>query len=278
MHGVNVTDARSMIAAFGLAGIMAILFVESGLLVGFFLPGDSLLFLAGVGASGAATEVFGHAGFRLPLAWLLLCAPVSAIAGAQLGHLLGARLGPKLFAHRRSRLFKREYVDRAEAYLSHYGAGKAIVLARFVPILRTFLNPVTGVLGVRARVFFVWNVLGGTLWTVGITMLGYALGDSFQGGIDDYLMPAVVLIMVASLLPMLIKAIRSRGRPAVSGGKRAANRDHGRGRRHERGQDQQTERQVDRPGDQWPADLPETDHDQDLAQRLIGGAPTAGDA
>ncbi|MFC9244924.1 DedA family protein [Streptomyces sp. NPDC057136] len=207
---VNVLDAQSMITAFGLAGIFVIIFVETGLLVGFFLPGDSLLFLAGVGASGAAAEVFDRPGFHLSLPMLLIGTPICAVAGAQLGHLLGERIGPRLFARPDSRLFKQEYVQKAEAYLSRYGAGKAIVLARFIPVVRTFLNPVAGVLGIRAGIFFVWNTVGGLVWTVGILLLGYRLGDTLKGSIDNYLLPAVFLIIGVSMLPVLIEIVRTR--------------------------------------------------------------------
>ncbi|MGH4035615.1 DedA family protein [Actinomycetota bacterium Odt1-20B] len=207
---VNVLDAQSMITAFGLAGILAVIFAETGLLIGFFLPGDSLLFLAGVGASGAAAEVFDRPGFHLSLPALLVGAPLCAIAGAQVGHLLGARLGPKLFARPDSRLFKAEYVAKAEAYFTKYGAGKAVVLARFVPIVRTFLNPVAGVLGMRAGAFLLWNAVGGAVWTIGIILLGYRLGDSLKGSIDTYLLPAIALIIALSLLPVLVEVVRSR--------------------------------------------------------------------
>ncbi|MFE0101083.1 DedA family protein [Streptomyces sp. NPDC059009] len=207
---VNVLDAQSMITAFGLAGILAVIFAETGLLIGFFLPGDSLLFLAGVGASGAAAEVFDRPGFHLSLPALLVGAPLCAIAGAQVGHLLGARLGSKLFARPDSRLFKAEYVAKAETYFTKYGAGKAVVLARFVPIVRTFLNPVAGVLGMRAGAFLLWNVVGGVVWTIGIILLGYRLGDSLKGSIDTYLLPAIALIIALSLLPVLVEVVRSR--------------------------------------------------------------------
>ncbi|MGQ4457533.1 DedA family protein [[Kitasatospora] papulosa] len=207
---LNVLDAQSMITAFGLAGILVIIFVETGLLFGFFLPGDSLLFLAGVGASGAAAEVFDRPGFHLSLPMLLIGAPICAIAGAQMGHLLGAKVGTRLFARPDSRLFKQEYVQKAEAYLSRYGAGKAIVLARFIPVVRTFLNPVAGVLGIRAGVFLLWNTIGGLVWTVGILLLGYRLGDTLKGSIDSYLLPAVFLIIGVSMLPVLIEVVRTR--------------------------------------------------------------------
>jgi membrane-associated protein len=213
MHlSLNILDAQSLITTFGLVGICVIMFAETGLLIGFFLPGDSLLFLAGVAASGAAAAAFHRAGFHLPLAALLIAVPLCAIAGAQTGHLLGARLGPRLFARPDSRLFKREHVDKAEAYFTTYGPAKAVVLARFIPIVRTFLNPVAGVLGMSTGTFLLWNVLGGLLWSDGIVLLGYALGDSLKGSIDTYLLPAVGLIIVISLLPIAVEALRSRRR------------------------------------------------------------------
>ncbi|MGY5010003.1 DedA family protein [Streptomyces sp. 900105755] len=207
---VNVLDAQSVITTFGLIGILAIIFVETGLLIGFFLPGDSLLFLAGVGASGAAAEVFGRPDFHLSLPALLIGTPVAAVCGAQLGHLMGARLGPKLFARPNSRMFKQAHVAQAEAYFTRYGAGKAILLARFVPVVRTFLNPVAGLLGVRGGTFFMWNAIGGIVWTVGIILLGYRLGDSLKDSIDSYMLPVIALIMVVSFSPVLIEVIRSR--------------------------------------------------------------------
>src|SRR4029453_9424396 len=150
----------------------AIMLAETGLMVGFFLPGDSLLFLAGAAASPGATEIVG---IRLPLVGLLIGAPICAIAGAQLGHFFGARYGPRLFVRPDSRLFRRGYGDKAEYYFEKFGPAKAVVLARFIPIVRTFLNPVAGVLEMPARRFFVWNVIGAVLWTDGILLVGYFL-------------------------------------------------------------------------------------------------------
>src|SRR4051812_8098619 len=169
-------DPKDLLHTFGLVGVWAILFAETGLLVGFFFPGDSLLFLAGVAASPVASAIFGH-GVRLSLPWLLIAAPICAILGAQLGHLLGARYGRRMFDKPNSRLFKAEYVDKAEYYFERFGPAKAVVLARFIPIVRTFLNPVAGVLGMPARKFLLWNVVGAILWTDGILLVGYLLAD-----------------------------------------------------------------------------------------------------
>jgi len=209
---VNVFSAQSIITAFGVVGILTIVFIETGLLVGFFLPGDSLLFLAGMGASGTAGAVLDRPELNLPLLPLLIGTPLCAIAGAQLGHLLGARVGRRLFERPDSRLFKRRHLERAEAYFVRFGAGPAVVLARFIPVVRTFLNPVAGVLGMPAGKFFLWNVVGGTVWPVTLLLLGYRLGSSFRGDIEAYVVPISVGILVVSFLPMAVEIIRMRRR------------------------------------------------------------------
>jgi membrane-associated protein len=211
---VNPLDPKALLQTFGLIGVWAILFAETGLLVGFFFPGDSLLFLAGVAASPVADAIFG-AGTRLSLAGLLIGAPICAILGAQLGHLLGARYGRRMFDRPESRLFKRQYVEKAEYYFQKFGPAKAVVLARFIPIVRTFLNPVAGVLGMPARTFLLWNIIGGILWTDGIILGGYYLAESIvsvidPAHIDQYILPVVGLIVLISVLPIFIEIIRDR--------------------------------------------------------------------
>jgi membrane-associated protein len=209
---LNPLNAKDLLNAFGLFGVWAIMFAETGLMVGFFLPGDSLLFLAGVAASPVANEIVGT---RLSLAGLLIVTPICAIAGAQLGHWLGARYGPRMFERPNSRFFKREYVERAEYYFEKFGPAKAVVLARFIPIVRTFLNPVAGVLEMPARRFFVWNLIGGLVWTDGILLVGYALARQIikvipPEKIDTYLIPVVALIVLISALPIFIEIWRAR--------------------------------------------------------------------
>jgi len=210
---INPLDPKDLLHTFGLVGVWAILFAETGLLVGFFFPGDSLLFLAGVAATPVADAIFGG-GTKLSLAGLLIGAPICAIAGAQLGHWLGARYGRRMFDKPNSRLFKQEYVDKAEYYFEKFGPAKAVVLARFIPIVRTFLNPVAGVLGMPARKFFVWNVVGAILWTDGIILAGYLLADRIYAAIgthiDRYILPFVALIVLISVLPILIEIFRDR--------------------------------------------------------------------
>jgi membrane-associated protein len=210
---VNPLDATELLQTFGLIGVWAILFAETGLLVGFFFPGDSLLFLAGVAASPVADALFGD-GTRISLAGLLIGAPICAIIGAQLGHMLGARYGRRMFEKSESRIFKREYVEKAEHYFEKFGPAKAVVLARFIPIVRTFLNPVAGTLGMPARTFLLWNIVGAILWTDGVLLVGYLLAERIYAAvgehIDRYILPVVALIVLISVLPILIEVLRER--------------------------------------------------------------------
>ncbi|SCG71257.1 membrane-associated protein [Micromonospora rifamycinica] len=210
---LNPLDPKDLLQTFGLVGVWVILFAETGLLVGFFFPGDSLLFLAGVAASPVADAIFGS-GTRLSLAGLLIGGPLCAIAGAQLGHWLGARYGRKMFERPNSRLFKKEYVEKAEFYFQKFGPAKAVVLARFIPIVRTFLNPVAGALGMPAKQFFLWNVVGAILWVDGILLIGYLLADQIYSAIGDkidrYILPVVALIILISVLPIFFEFLRDR--------------------------------------------------------------------
>jgi membrane-associated protein len=210
---VNPLDPKELVHTFGLIGVWAILFAETGLLIGFFFPGDSLLFLAGVAATPVADAIFGD-GTKLSFWGLMIGAPICAIAGAQLGHWLGARYGRRMFDKPNSRLFKQEYVEKAEFYFEKFGPAKAVVLARFIPIVRTFLNPVAGVLGMPAKKFLLWNVVGAILWTDGIILVGYLLADRIYAAIgthiDRYILPFVALIILVSVLPIVIEIVRDR--------------------------------------------------------------------
>ncbi|MBX6749933.1 MAG: DedA family protein [Micromonosporaceae bacterium] len=192
-------------------GILAIIFAETGLLIGFFFPGDSLLFIAGVAASKFVSKIPGLEQMEQLSLWgLLVGAPLCAIAGAQLGHWLGAKYGRKMFDRPNSRLFKPEYVAKAEYYFAKFGPAKAVILARFIPIVRTFLNPVAGVLKMPARRFFIYNVVGGILWCDGVVLLGYALAARLSNvpDIDKYILPAVALIVLLSVSPILVEIYR----------------------------------------------------------------------
>jgi membrane-associated protein len=200
---VNVLDAHSLLAAFGVLGVGVVLFAETGLLIGFFLPGDSLLFTAGLLCTGTSAG-----GVHLSLGPLLVTAAVGALAGSQCGFLIGRKAGGALLARSRSAKL-REGAQRAEELLERYGYAKAIVLARFIPVVRTVLNPLAGALEVPARTFTFWQVVSGLVWSLGLILAGYALGSSIPN-VDKYLLPLIALIVVLSLLPLAAEVLRSR--------------------------------------------------------------------
>jgi membrane-associated protein len=202
---VNVLDPTSLLSWAGAVAVLVVLFAETGLLVGFFLPGDSLLFTAGLFCSTAA-----GAAVHLQLGWVLPAAAVGALAGAQVGYLIGRRAGPALLARDRPRLAAG--MRRAQQLLDRYGYGKAIVLARFIPVVRTVLNPLAGVIEVPARTFALWQVIGGLVWSVGVTLAGYALGSAVPN-VDRYLLPVIAAIVIVSLIPLGLELLRARRRP-----------------------------------------------------------------
>lgn len=197
-------DATHLISTYGLVGIVLIVFAETGLLLGFFLPGDSLLFLAGFAAAG------NLGGLSQPVAVVCLAVTAAAVLGAQTGHWIGWKAGPAIFNRPDSRLFKRANVERAEQAFARFGPAKAVVLARFIPVVRTFMNPVAGVLEMRPREFLVWNLVGGVLWGTGLTLLGYFLGnvEVVRRHIELFVLGVVAL----SLLPIAVELLRGRRR------------------------------------------------------------------
>ncbi len=203
---MNLLDAKSIIADLGLAGVLGILFAETGLLVGLIFPGDSLLFIAGIAASGSAAALLG--GAHLSVLGLFIGAPLATIAGSQLGHYFGHKFGRSLFKRPDGRFFNHARVVATEKWLKKYGPGRAIVLARYVPFVRTLINPLCGIVRVPASQFFLWNVVGGILWSDGIALLGYILGERLKGSIDHYLLPIVAVIIVLSLLPLGLEIIK----------------------------------------------------------------------
>jgi membrane-associated protein len=202
----SALSPESLLETFGLVGIFAIIFAESGLLVGFFLPGDSLLFTAGFAASGPASLVSkGIPDFNLAV--LLVGCFVAAVAGDQVGYQIGKRVGPTLFSRPDSRLFKQAHVDKAEEFFARHGS-KAIVLARFVPIVRTFTPVVAGVSRMRYRTYLTFDLIGGLLWAVGVTLLGYFLGQVKV--IGDNIEIAALIVVAISLLPIAFELLKSR--------------------------------------------------------------------
>jgi len=202
---LNVLDAESLLRTLGHIGLFAVVFAESGLLVGFFLPGDSLLFTAGLFAATG----------QLSLPLVLVGCLVAAIAGDQVGYLFGRRVGPALFSRPDSRIFKQKHVERAQEFFDHHGP-KTIVLARFVPIVRTFAPIVAGVGGMNYRTFVTFNVIGGSLWSLGVTTLGYLLGRRYPW-IADNLVYVSALIIAISLVPIALEMLKARrGRATMS--------------------------------------------------------------
>ena len=189
---------ESLIETFGTLGVFAIVFAESGLLVGFFLPGDSLLFTAGLLASRGFSNI----------AVLMVGCSVAAILGDQVGYVIGRRAGPALFRRPDSRFFHKKNVERARAYFEEHGS-KTIILARFVPVVRTFAPVVAGVGEMEYRRFVTFNVIGGLLWGAGVTLAGYLLGSSIHD-IDKWLLPIILGIAAVSFLPVALEVWRAR--------------------------------------------------------------------
>ena len=204
---LNLIDVQDLVATLGTIGVLTALFVETGLLLGLFLPGDSLLFVAGIAASGTAREIFGD---QLSFTQLMIWAPLAATAGSQFGYWLGAKFGRPFFDRPDSRFFNQDKVQQTERWLVKYGVGKALVISHFVPFARTLLNPICGVAGINPRKFFFWNVIGSYLWTVGFISAGYLLGEQLQGSVDRYLLPIVGVIVLVTLMPITVEIIRDR--------------------------------------------------------------------
>jgi len=199
---MSLLDPQHLISAFGVLGILAIVFAESGLLIGFFLPGDSLLFTAGLLVAGGTY-------LHLPLWLLCLLAAAAAVAGDQAGYAFGRRFGPALFRRPDSRLFKQENLARAQAFFDKYGA-RSLILARFVPIVRTFTPIVAGAARMHYRTFVRYNVIGGALWATGVTTLGYFLGQ--VAFVKNNIELILIAIVAASVVPIAVELIRARRR------------------------------------------------------------------
>lgn len=184
-------DLVSLIKSFGYLGIFTIVFLESGLLVGFFFPGDSLLFTAGFLASQ---------GF-LDITILIIGCFIFAVLGDTIGYLIGSRLGPRLFTRENSLLFNKKHLERAQRFYDKHG-GKTIILARFIPVIRAFAPVVAGAGKMNYKRFVAFNLIGGILWAIGVTSAGYYLGNLIPD-VDKYLLPIVGGIIFISLLPVL---------------------------------------------------------------------------
>lgn len=190
-------DIRALLEFLGYAGLAGVIFAESGLLIGFFFPGDSLLFTAGFLASQGIFSI-------VPLALLCFCA---ATAGDSVGYAFGRRVGRKIFTREESLFFRRSNLLRAERFFARHG-GKTLILARFLPAVRTFVPILAGVGVMRYRRFFFYNVAGAFLWAIGLTVLGYLFGN-IVSDVDRYLLPVIVGIVALSVLPSAWHVLRN---------------------------------------------------------------------
>jgi membrane-associated protein len=199
----DALDPEQLLRSGGYLLLFGIVFAESGLLIGFFLPGDSLLFVAGMAAAGSLAA--GAADFNI---WVVLVGVfLAAIAGDQVGYAFGTRAGPALFRRPDSRIFKQERLESAQAFFDAHGP-RAIVLARFVPVVRTFCPIVAGAGSMHYSTFVRYNVLGAMLWGIGVTSLGYFLGNVSL--VADHVELALLAVVAVSLIPILVEVVRSR--------------------------------------------------------------------
>lgn len=189
-------DLKELITTVGYIGLFSIVFAESGLFFGFFLPGDSLLVTAGL----LATQGF------LNIYLLMFLLPIAAIGGDSVGYWFGKKFGPKIFQKEKSLLFDKKHLEKAHAFYEKHG-GKTIILARFIPIIRTFAPIVAGVGKMEYTRFLSYNVFGGIFWTVGMLLLGYFLGNVIPD-VDRYLIPIIAIVIFISLLPPIIEGIK----------------------------------------------------------------------
>ena len=191
-------DIESILVSFGIIGVAAIVFAESGLLVGFFLPGDTLLLFAG----------FFAAQGKLPLGWLLLATVIAAIVGDNVGYSIGRRTGHRIFKKEDGVFFHKKHIMRAEKFYEAHG-GKTIVLARFLPIVRTFAPLVAGVGKMPRKRFMAFNVLGALVWGVGVTLIGYFIGGFVNPEtIEKFILPTMIIVMLGTFGPAIYHILK----------------------------------------------------------------------
>lgn len=190
---------ESAINTFGLAGIYTILAVETGLPLVIGLPGDSLLFIAGVAASGTGSALINA---HLNMTLLSIGAPIAAILGSSFGHHLGHKYGAKLFTNPNSRFFHPDRLEKASVWMRKYGVAKAVFIARFIPVVRHLVNPIAGMIKMPYKKFFFWNVISAIVWTESFIWGGYFLGEKLKGSVDKYVLPIVAAIVLVSVAPI----------------------------------------------------------------------------
>lgn len=195
MSSIFHIDILSLVQTFGTLGVLAVVFAESGVFFGFFFPGDSLLFTAGLLASQHFLNAYG----------LFIFVPIAAILGDNFGYWFGAKVGPKIFSREDSFFFHKHHIERTKEFYAKYGS-KAVVIARFVPVVRTFIPVLAGVGQMPYRTFMKFNIIGGILWGVGMLALGFSLG-SVVPNIDHYILPIVFVIIFISFIPIIREVV-----------------------------------------------------------------------
>ncbi len=191
-------DLISLIKTLGYIGVFSVIFAESGLLIGFFLPGDSLLFTAGFLASQGVLNIWA----------LCIGTFVAAVLGDNVGYWFGKKVGPQIFSRPESIFFNPQNVQKTNEFFEKHGK-KSIILARFIPIVRTFTPILAGVGVMHYSTFFLFNIIGGALWAIGVTLLGFFLGNVIPN-VDHYLLPIIIGIIFVSLLPTFIHILKDK--------------------------------------------------------------------
>ena len=196
----SLLDPSHLVKDFGYLGIFTALFLESGVFFGFFLPGDSLLFAAGLLASQGYLNIVG----------LIFISVIAAVLCNNVGYYTGKKVGPAIFSRKKSFLFSPKRIKEAHRFFEKEGP-QSLILARFIPAVRTFVPIAAGIGKMNYRTFLIFNGLGGLLWGVGVPILGYTLGKNVPN-IDKYLLPVVAVIIILSALPIVLAYFRSRRR------------------------------------------------------------------
>jgi membrane-associated protein len=203
---LSLFDANSVVSTLGLFGVLAIIFMETGLLIGLVFPGGEVVFLAGMAASGAGANVLGEAKLSAPLLFAL--APIAAIVGGEVGYWFGKTYGRKFFDRPDSRFFNQKMVRTVEKWLGKYGPRKALVIGRFIPFGRTLINPICGVVQLDRKTFSTWNAIGAIIWTQIAIGIGYLLGDALSTKANTYLYGVVAIIVLITAAPMALEVLK----------------------------------------------------------------------
>jgi membrane-associated protein len=203
---LDLFDANAVVSTLGLVGVLAIIFMETGLLIGLVFPGGEVVFLAGMAASGAGANVLGEAKLSAPLLFIL--APIAAIVGGEVGYWFGKTYGRKFFERPDSRFFNQKMVRTVEKWLGKYGPRKALVIGRFIPFVRTLINPICGVVQLDRKTFSTWNAIGAIIWTQVAIGIGYLLGDALSTRANTYLYGVVAVILLITGLPMVLEVFK----------------------------------------------------------------------